>query len=73
MGKRSFAPSKDYLSERKQRVKIGDIFSKWKGVKRGAPQGSVLGSVFLNIFINESLSKEILDGQRFVRKMISSN
>ena len=28
------------------RVKTGDTFSKWKGVKRAVPQGSFLGPVF---------------------------
>ena len=43
----------DYLSNRQQRVKIGDTFSSWETVKRGMPQGSVLCPIFLNIFIND--------------------
>ena len=43
----------DYLSNRQQRVKIGDTFSSWNTVKRGVPQGSVLGPILVNIFIND--------------------
>ena len=34
---------KDYLSNRKQRVKIGDYMSSDSSVSFGVPQGSVLG------------------------------
>ena len=53
MGERSFVLFKDYLSGRQQRVKIGDMFSNWKGVIRGVPQGSVLAPLFFNIFFND--------------------
>ena len=42
-----------YLTDRKQRVKIGTSFSTWKSLSKGVPQGSVFGPLLLNIFIND--------------------
>ena len=42
----------DYLTSRKQRVKIGSSYSIWDEIKRGVPQGSILGTPLFNAFIN---------------------
>ena len=42
-----------YLSDRKQRVKLGNIVSQWKNIIKGVPQGSILGPLVFNIYIND--------------------
>lgn len=44
---------KDYLSGRRQRVKVANAKSDIVKIHTGVPQGSVLGPLFFNIFLND--------------------
>ena len=43
----------DYLSNRKQRIKINKTFSSWKDIEYGVLQGSILGALLFNIHLCE--------------------
>ena len=45
----------NYLSNRKQRVKVGPEFSEWQVIKSEVPQGLVLEPLFFDIFKNDLL------------------
>jgi hypothetical protein len=56
---------KDFLSDRKQRVVIGEQESSWKEVYSGVPQGSVLGPLLFIIYINDLLENLINQGKLY--------
>ena len=41
----------NYLSNRKQRVRVNDSYSLWQNILFGVPQGSIWGSLLFNIFL----------------------
>ena len=56
LSKSSFNLLLDYLTSRKQRVKIGSSCTLWNEIKRSVRQGSILGPLLFTVFINDVLS-----------------
>ena len=44
-----------YFTDRKQRVKLGDVRSEWQQLMKGSPQGSLFGPFSYNLFSNDLL------------------
>jgi hypothetical protein len=44
---------KAFLSNRRQRVRVNDLFSEWVKVLSGIPQGSILGPLLFIIYVND--------------------
>ena len=66
------------LTNRKQRVVIGDHYSCWEDVLSGVTQGSVLGPLLFIIFINDlpkllkHLSKLFADDASLYKELITN-
>jgi hypothetical protein len=53
MSKSALQLIENYLTNRKQCVKVGTTLSNWQYIYKGVPQASILGPVLCNIFLND--------------------
>lgn len=56
---------RSYLSDRNQRVSIGDSVSDYAEIKFGVPQGSVLGPTLFLAYINDLCSTKLINARIF--------
>ena len=55
-----------YLTNRTQRCKVNNDFSKTQPISAGVPQGSLFGPILFNIFINDVFQFNITNIQIFL-------
>ena len=51
-----------YLSKRRQRIKINDVYRSWSEILFGVPQGSILGPLLFSINIYDLFMFLPIDG-----------
>ena len=52
-GLSSLSVLENYLTGRKQQIKLQGVVSGWQILQKGVPQGFIMGPLLFNIFIND--------------------